>query len=91
MSVLVDHCDSARVEVCLDSGQIGEQDHRLFVGSSSGAAAEQDDRGDGDVSGGEPSKGSRSGKAAATSSAVMPSATMSTTVATGIRKPRMQG
>ena len=40
---VVDHCDGASVEVCCESGQVGEQDHRLFVGSSAGTSAEQDD------------------------------------------------
>ena len=47
---IADHCDGARVEVCFDSGQVREQDHRLFVRSSSSAATEQDYRRDGGVS-----------------------------------------
>src|SRR5487761_1843582 len=49
---VVDHGDRSRVEILFDGGQVGEEAHRLLVGSASGAATEEDDRGHGDVSGG---------------------------------------
>ena len=50
---VVDDGDGPDVEVCFQSGQVGEEDHYLFVRSAAGASPVEDHRGHGGVLGGE--------------------------------------